>query len=1025
MEDFVFNVRQIGNYPEVTTAGQHDLLLLQVGGLGGVYSSITPTDLVSTALLTENPLKLAPTASIQWNGVSLSFNGTEFAFSANVNAPILKAGTVAATADVTVDGVSVATQPFVTAAVDALTFVSSFNGRIGDVLLETDDVLRAGAAPIWNPHFGGHVTVPTAWNSLANDDTAASTAFVQAAICNQLMSGHVVLSYNGRGGTVVPIADDITAALTVPGVYGLANTAPIGDTSKRIANTAFVDQSLAFFQTEIQDFLTTVAAQLDESFAPLDSPQFVGVPTGPTAAQTVNSGQLATTAFVKAAVTASTTGVSSFNTRTGAIVLTTGDVTTVGAALLAGPAFTGVPTAPTPAPGDNSTKLATTAYVQSAVASFNAGVVSFNTRTGAVVLTTADITSVGGAALASPAFSGTPTAPTAAAATNTTQLATTAFVTQAISALPAPVTSFNGRTGAVSFQGSDVSAVGGALLVSPSFTGTPLAPTAIPGTSSTQIASTAFVQAALSGVAAGVTTYNGRSGAVVSLASDITSVGGALLAGPVFTGVPSAPTANIGTNTTQLATTSFVQAALAAAPGGVSSFNGRTGAITLQGSDVSAVGGAMLSSPAFTGNPTAPTASPGDSDTSIATTAFVTGALAAAGGVISFNGRAGAVTLNVTDISSGGGAPIYALDTAPPAAPDNSLWVKSNSGEMYFRYNDGSSTQWMAIRQAQSGAAIGVVPRNYIINGAMMASQENGATAGTTNNYYPVDQFATNFVNGGAISAAQVASVTSTGSPNRVRITVTTADATVAAGDFSNFTQIIEGIRMADLMFGTANAKTFTLQFGVKAPAGTYCVSFLNSAITRVYVAEYVIVAGEANTDVVKSVTVPGETSGVWPKDNTIGMYVRWGLMVGSTYQLAAGSWSSSGVNGMGSPNQFNFMGTINNVFELFDVGLYQSAAAPAFVVPDYPSELALCKRYYEITTVSLQSPAASSMMVPCPFKVTKRATPTMTTFTAPSVLNASYTFGGIFTDVASVSVTATVAGGYATGWVFSANARL
>jgi hypothetical protein len=41
--------------------------------------------------------------------------------------------------------------------------------------------------------------------------------------------------------------------------------------------------------------------------------------------------------------------------------------------------------------------------------------------------------------------------------------------------------------------------------------------------------------------------------------ADITNAGGALLAGPTFTGVPSAPTAAPGTNTTQIATTAFVQ----------------------------------------------------------------------------------------------------------------------------------------------------------------------------------------------------------------------------------------------------------------------------------------------------------------------------------------------------------------------------------------------------------------------------------------------------------------------------------
>jgi hypothetical protein len=78
-----------------------------------------------------------------------------------------------------------------------------------------------------------------------------------------------------------------------------------------------------------------------------------------------------------------------------------------------------------------------------------------------------------------------------------------------------------------------------ANLSSPTFTGIPAAPTAATATNSTQIATTAFTQAAIvAGVAAK-----------------------APIDAPTFTGVPAAPTAAAGTNTTQLATTAFVQAA--------------------------------------------------------------------------------------------------------------------------------------------------------------------------------------------------------------------------------------------------------------------------------------------------------------------------------------------------------------------------------------------------------------------------------------------------------------------------------
>ena len=85
---------------------------------------------------------------------------------------------------------------------------------------------------------------------------------------------------------------------------------------------------------------------------------------------------------------------------------------------------------------------------------------------------------------------------------------------------------------------------GKADLAGPTFTGVPAAPTASSGTNTTQIATTAFVTAA------------------IPAAVDIS--GKANIAAPTFTGVPAAPTAAQGTNTTQLATTAFVNAEIAA-----------------------------------------------------------------------------------------------------------------------------------------------------------------------------------------------------------------------------------------------------------------------------------------------------------------------------------------------------------------------------------------------------------------------------------------------------------------------------
>jgi hypothetical protein len=148
------------------------------------------------------------------------------------------------------------------------------------------------------------------------------------------------------------------------------------------------------------------------------------------------------------------------------------------------------------------------------------------------------------APVVSPVFSGIPAGPTAAAGTNTTQLATTAFVANAISGLGGTgggtssdaTTTTNGvirLAGDLSGTAAAPTVPNKANLNSPAFTGTPTAPTAAPDNKTTQIATTAYVQAELS-------------------------------ASPALGGTPTAATATFGTNTTQLATTAFVQNAVVA-----------------------------------------------------------------------------------------------------------------------------------------------------------------------------------------------------------------------------------------------------------------------------------------------------------------------------------------------------------------------------------------------------------------------------------------------------------------------------
>ncbi|HAW7850702.1 TPA: phage tail protein [Escherichia coli] len=109
-------------------------------------------------------------------------------------------------------------------------------------------------------------------------------------------------------------------------------------------------------------------------------------------------------------------------------------------------------------------------------------------------------------------------------------------------------------------------------------------------------------------------------------------------ASPTFTGTPKAPTPAAGNNTTQLATTAFVQAALKAvingAPATLDSLKEIAAAINNDPKFSTTINNALalkapLSSPALTGTPTAPTAAQSVNNTQIATTAFVKSAIAA------------------------------------------------------------------------------------------------------------------------------------------------------------------------------------------------------------------------------------------------------------------------------------------------------------------------------------------------------------------------------------------------------------
>ncbi len=146
-----------------------------------------------------------------------------------------------------------------------------------------------------------------------------------------------------------------------------------------LATRKYVDDKALELKVYVDDLMAKHLAAPDphSQYAPKESPTFTGTPKAPTPAAGNNTTQLATTAFVQAALTALINGApATLDTLKEIAVAINNDPkfsTTINNALalkapLSSPALTGTPTAPTAAQSVNNTQIATTAFVKSAIA---------------------------------------------------------------------------------------------------------------------------------------------------------------------------------------------------------------------------------------------------------------------------------------------------------------------------------------------------------------------------------------------------------------------------------------------------------------------------------------------------------------------------------------------------------------------------------------------------------------------------------------------------------------------------------
>jgi hypothetical protein len=204
-------------------------------------------------------------------------------------------------------------------------------------------------------------------------------------------------------------------------------------------------------------------------------------------------------------------------------------------------------------------------------------------------------------------------------------------------------------------------------------------------------------------------------------------------------------------------------------------------------------------------------------------------------------------------------------------------------------------------------------------------------------------------------SALSVADKGTTGCANALLAKCTTADTSIAAGQYVIIQQRIEAQYLQHLGWGTSSAKSLTVSFWVKAyVAGTYNVALRKQDSTAYYISqEYTV--DSSNTWEYKTLTfspTAGSTSlitganGVINNDTGEGIRLDFQLTLGSDFHATTNTWNT-GVAGLGSSNQTNFVSSTSNTFYLTGVQLEVGDQATDFEHLPHDVQLQRCQRYY------------------------------------------------------------------------------
>jgi|TARA_Y100000287_G_C14200711_1_gene345233 hypothetical protein len=293
---------------------------------------------------------------------------------------------------------------------------------------------------------------------------------------------------------------------------------------------------------------------------------------------------------------------------------------------------------------------------------------------------------------------------------------------------------------------------------------------------------------------------------------------------------------------------------------------------------------------------------------------------------------------------SGGNGVIIAAPTSNPAS-DKTLTLPSDvDGTVVSKDSSNSLQNITGVNGGQ------LSNRRININGAMICSQRgtsftNIGSAGDYDDTYTLDRFfISQGLSAGRCSVTQESDAPS-GFSKSLKIATTTADTSIAAGEYHRLLTNFEGQDLQRFAKGTSDAKQFTLSFYCKANASaTYVAELRDTDNNRTISKTFSVTTSWTRVEL----TFAADTTGAFNSDNLLSMELAWWFHAGSTYSSGTlqTNWGSNTAanRAVGIDSIFD---STNRTFFITGVQLEVGDTATDFEHRTFAQELQLCRRYY------------------------------------------------------------------------------